>query len=379
MIRLCLLCLLVLGCQPASPTEGDAAPAAAQDAQATAADRGTDASSAPDADLLDATAPDAARDADLLDVDLLDASPPGDAALIDASPPDATPDAGPPPGPEVLCDGLDDDGDGLADEGLLNACLACGPLPDELCDGLDNDCDNRIDEGLLNACLACGPLPSESCDGVDNDCDGQVDEEVGDCPCGPGSPWALLGGPGGAASAALGHNAAWRPEPPAAQCWQEGPHFDLCGRYIGGRAGRGCQDEAACTGCAEITTWAYAFEPARGSLEQETRQVGPPGGPLVEDLDVVHTYEPALGRRIETHSRLRLPGAAIDGFLARFRYDRRDPWHFDTLAIDWNDLITGRRSHWLSIFTYHVALIEEAVSDDGDLGVDYIVEHPPAP
>jgi len=82
--------------------------------------------------------------------------------------------------PEVeRCDGVDNDYDGLIDEGLLNACGQCGEVPDELCDGEDNDCDGATDEGLLNACGFCGPLPRDVCDGLDNDCDESIDEETG--------------------------------------------------------------------------------------------------------------------------------------------------------------------------------------------------------
>jgi LruC domain-containing protein/RHS repeat-associated protein len=78
---------------------------------------------------------------------------------------------GPPPDllPEV-CDGVDNDGDGAADEGLTVACnSACGagviacangawgrcsaPLPaDEVCNGVDDDCDGVIDDGIYPAC-----------------------------------------------------------------------------------------------------------------------------------------------------------------------------------------------------------------------------------
>lgn len=74
-----------------------------------------------------------------------------------------------------VCDGHDNDCDGMVDEGVANSCGACGEEPVEVCDGHDNDCDGIVDEGVLNACGTCGDAPVEECDGLDNDCDGIVD------------------------------------------------------------------------------------------------------------------------------------------------------------------------------------------------------------
>ena len=98
------------------------------------------------------------------------------------------------PGPEP-CDGLDNDGDDEVDEDWPELGAACGEgggrgecvegvyvcsndgagvvcegavgPAKEVCDGKDNDCDGIRDNG-----------PAEICDGEDNDCDGLVDEGV---------------------------------------------------------------------------------------------------------------------------------------------------------------------------------------------------------
>ena len=116
---------------------------------------------------------------------------------------------------EEVCDGKDNDLDGLVDEDLTRpcstaygsgtescqagqwvGCTAPQPQGEEVCDGKDNDLDGLVDEDLTRACsTACGsgtescqggqwvgctaPQPQdEVCDGLDNDCDGLVDEDL---------------------------------------------------------------------------------------------------------------------------------------------------------------------------------------------------------
>jgi hypothetical protein len=111
-----------------------------------------------------------------------------------------------------LCNGIDDDCDGNADDLPEEACTgACGagrrscvagawsscsaPAPEaESCNGIDDDCDGVIDDvpemacsstcgsgrrrcvnGVWSSCSAPSPK-TESCNGVDDDCDGTIDD-----------------------------------------------------------------------------------------------------------------------------------------------------------------------------------------------------------
>lgn len=153
------------------------------------------------------------------------------------------------PGAVEVCNGIDDNCNGITDENnpgggvacatgqpgvcaagtrqCLGGALQCIPTHQpsaEVCDGLDNDCDGAIDEGNPGGGGSCqtgqsgvcaagtmqctaGALqcirhtnPSaEMCDGLDNDCDGAVDE--GD----PGGGGACLTGEPGVCSAGVRH------------------------------------------------------------------------------------------------------------------------------------------------------------------------------
>ena len=133
-----------------------------------------------------------------------------------------------------LCNGKDDNCNGMTDEGFgsvtcgmgqcehsVAKCLdgqlqGCNPFEGaklEICDGLDNDCDDAVDEELgtsscglgecahtVPACedgqpVVCDPklgAQDEVCDGLDNDCDGLADESLGTMTCGLGKCQKLM-------------------------------------------------------------------------------------------------------------------------------------------------------------------------------------------
>ena len=95
--------------------------------------------------------------------------------------------------PVEICNGKDDNCNGLIDEGVSNMCPVSNNPNDpdnlkgtgaqhcavETCNCKDDNCNGQVDEGLPpNACGGpCGcAVPPEICDGLDNNCDGNIDE-----------------------------------------------------------------------------------------------------------------------------------------------------------------------------------------------------------
>jgi streptogramin lyase len=107
-------------------------------------------------------------------------------------------------------DGVDQDCDGLIDEGCRDADGDGSPWPTdcddgdamvnpgapEVCNDRDDDCDRVADEGVTNACGGCGmPAATDDCATMlDDDCDGVVNDG---CVCTPGATEACYGGPSG--------------------------------------------------------------------------------------------------------------------------------------------------------------------------------------
>jgi hypothetical protein len=103
---------------------------------------------------------------------------------------DAAPGA---PNPET-CNGIDDDCNGAIDDDTPALGEACQSGAPGICGPGERACRDGVP--LCEAVL--GPTP-EVCNGLDDDCDGQADDVAGGCACVPGAERPCYGGPVGTA------------------------------------------------------------------------------------------------------------------------------------------------------------------------------------
>jgi hypothetical protein len=162
-------------------------------------------------------------------------------------------------GPQAdVCDGLDNNCDGVSDEdGVCGKCAlgesrdcttTCGSTgtetcgadrlwgpcvpPAETCDGQDEDCDGEVDNDVatvctdyttcaaVTQCAPCGAAPAEACDGLDNNCAGGIDEGGVCGECAPGDSRDCSTACGSLGSELCGASRSWDGAclPPAETC-----------------------------------------------------------------------------------------------------------------------------------------------------------------
>ncbi len=141
------------------------------------------------------------------------------------------------PTPEV-CDSIDQDCDGSADEGLADA---CGPVELDgvgLCSAGTRGCE----AGAPGACVGAVNPGVEICDGEDNDCDGEIDEVEGCGGCELGTRQPCYSGPAGT-------DGVGRCRPGEQVCGQDG-RFGRCEGEVLPAVGEQCDatDDDDCDG-----------------------------------------------------------------------------------------------------------------------------------
>ncbi|MHC4836626.1 MAG: MopE-related protein, partial [Planctomycetota bacterium] len=247
--------------RPVDAGEGGGGPTAERDAGPAATDAETGA-----------VAPDARAGSG--NGDSADAGPPvPDAAASDPPRADSGPDVCEPA--EEVCDGFDDDCDGIIDEGpegrpLESTCYEGpeGTLGNGVCVAGVRTCAG----GALGECEGAVVPTDEICDGLDNDCDGQADEFG--CACRPGTQSECYTGPAGTPGVGVCHRgtAVCREDGQSfGDCvGEETPGEEVCngldddcdGATDEGLGGQAC--EVGVGGCAAAGV--TACDPARGDL-----------------------------------------------------------------------------------------------------------------
>ncbi len=155
--------------------------------------------------VLGACTPEDASDDELVARRRRDGAVVADGATVGDPDPDASaPPADPPTSRrgEVCDNGLDDDGNGRADEactclaGAMQRCFAGDPTlaGTGACAWGSQSCAGSNEFGEWSECVGAGAPTTEVCDLVDNNCDGRVDEG---CACSIGERRACYSGPPG--------------------------------------------------------------------------------------------------------------------------------------------------------------------------------------
>ncbi len=193
------------------------------------------------------------------------------------------------------CNGRDDNCNGVTDEGIIEACTinscagvrvciadagtfdggqysACLPLNStaETCNGVDDNCNGVVDEGIVETCVvfgcpgtrsciaggagtfsACSPttVTPETCNNVDDNCNGVVDEGLSRaCYTGPAGTRGVGRCADGVEACSAG---VWGPACPG----QRIPTAEVCGNGIDEDCNGPANDVCDAGGCTTAGAW----------------------------------------------------------------------------------------------------------------------------